>query len=71
MSTTTPRHSVWFYIGWTIAVIILVPIVLFLVRFAYVEYQLQQAKQDLKSAIQQQQAIYQQQQNEINASENQ
>ena len=62
-------HSAWFYIGWTIAVIIFVPVLVVAGRFAYIEFQLTQARQEARTAAQQAQEKFQEMQDIINASE--
>ncbi len=63
------KHSAWFYIVWIAVVIIFVPIVLILARFAYIEFQLTQARQAGREAQHQAQIKFQEVQDAINASE--
>ena len=64
-------HSAWFYIGWTLGGALLVLILVIGGRFAYIEYQLTQARQQAREALQQEQANYQQIQATINESQTQ
>ncbi len=61
-----PKRSVWFYIGWTIAILVIAILVSGGAGFAYQEYQLSRARSEYRSAAAQEQSNYDQIQNVIN-----
>jgi hypothetical protein len=64
-----PRgHSAWFYILWILALIILIPSVYIAIKFAFVEFQITQTRQDAQNALNQEESKYHDIQNAITQS---
>ena len=51
--TTRLKHSPWFYVIWILVVVALLAVLFIAVSFIYVEWKLQNARQDVRNAGQQ------------------